>query len=95
MDGVFVESVWEQIQTYPEFFSVPLELRRKISSIINKSEEINNDMNYVKSIVSSTLVERGTPVLKKYFMSVGDSLAERSPGGPISFFLIVGLSKSD
>ncbi len=86
INGTFFESVWEEIQTYPEFFTVPLELRRKIDSIINKSEEINNEMNYVKSIVSSTLIEKETPILQKYIMNVGHRLAERNPDGPIFFF---------
>jgi len=62
--------VWEEIQTYPEFFSIPKNLRDDIDQIITIAKRINNSIGEIHRIIYPIWIEVSNSIMAPNFRNV-------------------------
>jgi hypothetical protein len=68
---------WEEIQTYPEYFTIPFQLRQDLDSLFGQAEKIDNSLVDIKKIVGSILIDLGTEVFEAHYRHAGARLSQR------------------
>ena len=78
--------VWEEIKTYPEFFSIPKKLRDEIDQIITIAERINNSIDEIQRIIYPIIIEISNSVMAPNHQNVqGLNIEYKSKRGNILF----------
>ncbi len=78
--------VWEEINTYPMFFSIPKNLRDEIDHIITISERINHSIDEIERIITPILFEVSNSIMSPNYQNVQGLYVEyKSKRGTILF----------
>ena len=78
--------VWEEIKTYPEFFSIPKKLRDEIDQIITIAERINNSIDEIQRIIYPIIIQISNSIMAPNYQNIqGLNIEYKSKRGNILF----------
>ena len=87
--------IWEEVKAYPEFFSIPLDLRRDLEDIVLKAEKINNLIEEILRIGCPILLEEGRAILERYGYVGNFRVHYKSFSQPLCYFAILNVDPSE